>query len=246
MKLFLVLFLGFSLTSFGQKDNSDLAITSSQDSTPFFQFLLKENGDIFYSYDSMNLDRGLVAIEKPTKEKLIQALNAVEKKYQIKLTGVDIIIRADAKIAFKQVKFVKEALKEKQLFRFRVVTIEKPGVSFPVNPKKEDMESIISLSQKTLIIILAVNNELYYYHGSNCEKLLKTDFKLVKEILKAERKNTTVKDLFILIKATKESTFKNAIDLLDDIVLSKIPAGQYAEVDITAAEINCIKNFKNQ
>lgn len=244
MKLFLILFICFPLTLFGQNVNADPIISNSLNTGLFFQFLLKKNGDVFYNYDSTNLDRGLVAIEKPTKEKLIQALNVIEKKYQIKLTDKDIIIRVDAQVGFKQFKFVKEALKEKQIFKFRIITIDESSAGFPESPKKEDKKNIIPLSQKTLIIILAANDILFYYHGSNCEQLLKTDFKKVKEILKEEKKKTVVKDLFILIKATRESTFKNAIDLLDDIVLSKIPSGHYAEMDITDSEINCVKNYK--
>ena len=66
----------------------------------------------------------------------------------------------------------------------------------------------------------------------------------VAEVLKQEKKNTAEKDLFIVIKSTTESTFKNAIDLLDAMVLNDIPAKHYAEIDITSSEINCIENFK--
>lgn len=236
----------FSSGLYGQSSIVDSIIAGSVNSRPFFQFLIKKNGSIFYNYDSSDLDRSLIAIGKPTKMKLVEVLNTVEKKYQLKLTEDDIIIRADAEVVYKQFKLVKEALKEKQLFKFRIITIAEPGKDSPVNVKKEVENNVILVSQKTLVIILAANDVIFYQHGNNCKQLSKTNFKHIKEVLQEEKKNTPVKDLFIIIKATTGSTFKNAVDLLDELVLNNIPAKHYAEIDITAEDINCIENYKKQ
>jgi hypothetical protein len=50
----------------------------------------------------------------------------------------------------------------------------------------------------------------------------------------------------IIIKSAEGATFKNAVDILDDMVLCKIPAKHYLEYDITESEINCLKNFKTK
>ena len=39
-----------------------------------------------------------------------------------------------------------------------------------------------------------------------------------------------------IIKADKEATFKNAIDILDEMTVTAVPPGHYAEVDITDTE----------
>ncbi len=43
-------------------------------------------------------------------------------------------------------------------------------------------------------------------------------------------------DLMYIIKANKDATFKNAIDILDEMTISNVPPGHYAEVDITPTE----------
>jgi tRNA U34 2-thiouridine synthase MnmA/TrmU len=39
-----------------------------------------------------------------------------------------------------------------------------------------------------------------------------------------------------IIKSDKKSTFKNAIDILDEMSICAIPPGHYAEVEMTATE----------
>jgi biopolymer transport protein ExbD len=153
MKSLLALFMLFSSGLCGQSSIADPIITGSVNSRPFFQFLLKKNGSVFYNYDSTDLDRGLIAIGKPTKMKLVEVLNTIEKKYQLKLTEDDIIITEDAQVVYRQFKQVKEALKKKQLFKFRVITIAKPGNDSPVNVEKEVENNVILVSQKTLCAI---------------------------------------------------------------------------------------------
>jgi tRNA U34 2-thiouridine synthase MnmA/TrmU len=48
-------------------------------------------------------------------------------------------------------------------------------------------------------------------------------------------------DLMYIIKADKESKFKNVIDILDEMTINGVPAGHYAEVDITDTEAALIK-----
>ncbi len=44
-----------------------------------------------------------------------------------------------------------------------------------------------------------------------------------------------------IIKSDSSSNFKNAIDILDEMAISAVPAGHYAEVDITPAEALMIR-----
>ena len=44
-----------------------------------------------------------------------------------------------------------------------------------------------------------------------------------------------------IIKSDTESTFKNAIDILDEMSISAVPPGHYAEVDMAPAEKMMIK-----
>jgi len=44
-----------------------------------------------------------------------------------------------------------------------------------------------------------------------------------------------------IIKSDNESTFKNAIDILDEMTISAVPPGHYAEVDMIPVEKELIK-----
>ena len=44
-----------------------------------------------------------------------------------------------------------------------------------------------------------------------------------------------------IIKSDSTSTFKNAIDILDEMSISAVPPGHYAEVDMTTAEAELIR-----
>ena len=44
-----------------------------------------------------------------------------------------------------------------------------------------------------------------------------------------------------IIKSDSSSTFKNAIDILDEMSISAVPPGHYAEVDMSPAEALMIK-----
>ena len=208
------------------------------DSNVLFQFILKANGDVYYSYDSTDMNRNLILINHPTKEKLVQVLNNVEAKHNIKLENKRIIIRGDASARYPQFKIIKDALKAKDLFRFKFVT------DGPTPPKKPELEIPIVITTKTLTLLLSSTDELYYYHGADCSNMVKLSLVQIKSVLKNEKANTTLKDIMIVIKQEQSGTFKTVINILDEINLSRIPNRHFAETKITESEINCIKNYK--
>ncbi len=55
------------------------------------------------------------------------------------------------------------------------------------------------------------------------------------------KKATPIDDLMYIIKSDSASTFKNAIDILDEMSISAVPPGHYAEVDMTPAEAELIR-----
>jgi tRNA U34 2-thiouridine synthase MnmA/TrmU len=44
-----------------------------------------------------------------------------------------------------------------------------------------------------------------------------------------------------IIKSDKEATFKNAIDILDEMSINTVPPGHYAEVDMSDTESELIR-----
>ena len=102
--------------------------------------------------------------------------------------------------------------------------------------------SMILLSAIT--VIANANDELYYYKGNDCSKLIKTDFVNIKDILSTEKKYEAADELMIIIKKMPGASLRNSIDLLDAITGAGIAPGHFAEAAMTENEKNCIKNYK--
>jgi biopolymer transport protein ExbD len=216
-------------------------VSSREVTTAYFQFVLKANGAIYYNYDSTDLERNLIPIDHPTKEKLVQVLTAFEESHQIKFSeeSIPIIVRGQASAQYSEFKIIKDALKAKDIFKFKIVT------GGPTPPKKTEVEVPIVITGKTLTLLLSASDELFYYHGKDCSSLKKIKAQMLSALLNIETRNTAIKDLMVIVKQQDGGTFKTVVDILDDINLA-IPAQHYAETGITVAEIKCIKNYKTK
>jgi len=109
-------------------------------------------------------------------------------------------------------------------------------------PKDDDSTQQIKVKNSgAMTILLGKADQVYYYYGQlDPEKLSEqfksTTFKQVRDIIVEKKKATPIDDLMYIIKSDKQSTFKNAIDILDEMSICAIPPGHYAEVDITPTE----------
>jgi len=63
-----------------------------------------------------------------------------------------------------------------------------------------------------------------------------TNFAGIRSLILEKKKATPIDDLMYIIKSDEKSTFKNAIDILDEMTISAVPPGHYAEVDMVPVE----------
>ncbi|MES2429579.1 MAG: biopolymer transporter ExbD [Bacteroidota bacterium] len=132
-------------------------------------------------------------------------------------------------------------------------TMAKPTAMNMYEPKDdvkpEDQMKVKESAVMTLLLGKA--DKIYYYHGTltaeNASAQFKTtDFKDVRQLILDKKKavpdgDKPKSDLMYIIKADKESKFKNVIDILDEMQINAIPPGHYAEVDITDTEAQLIQ-----
>ena len=113
-------------------------------------------------------------------------------------------------------------------------------------PKPENKKSEIKIIPSgTVTFLLAANNEIYYYKGVYNDTINKTDYIKLRSLIKKYKAEIKPDDLMFIIKSEKASSFKNAIDILDEMTINNIPPGHYMETEITEAEIDGI-NIKKQ
>ena len=111
-------------------------------------------------------------------------------------------------------------------------------------PKPEiNQKKIIINPSGAVTFLLAAHDVIYYYTGGFTGLLTKTEFKNVGAIIKRYTGSIDSRDLMFVIKEDKNSTFKNAVDLLDEMEINKVPKGHYLETDITDEEIKSVKKY---
>jgi biopolymer transport protein ExbD len=114
-------------------------------------------------------------------------------------------------------------------------------------PKPErDSEKIEVNYKGAVTFLLTANDNIYYYRGEFNDVISKTDFNKVGELINKYNTDINEKNLMFIIKADTSSTFKNAINMLDQMAINNVPAGHYAELTISNNEIESIKKFKEK
>lgn len=88
-------------------------------------------------------------------------------------------------------------------------------------------------------IMLGKADQIYYYEGLDPTKIQATTFKGIREQILMKKKTTPVDDLVMIIKPTADATYKNTVDILDEMTIAEIK--RYAMVDISPQEYELVK-----
>ena len=113
-------------------------------------------------------------------------------------------------------------------------------------PKDDSTQQLKVKNSGAMTILLGKGDQVYYYFGQLdptklSEQFKSTTFKEIRPLIVEKKKSTPIGDLIYIIKSDNESTFKNAIDILDEMSICAVPPGHYAEVDMAPSEKMMIK-----
>lgn len=113
-------------------------------------------------------------------------------------------------------------------------------------PKDDPGKELKVKNSGAMTILLGKGDQIYYYYGQLDTATLSQQFKTsnykeIRNLIVEKKKATPIDDLMYIIKSDKESTFRNAIDILDEMSISAVPPGHYAEVEMTPAEQELIR-----
>jgi biopolymer transport protein ExbD len=134
---------------------------------------------------------------------------------------------------------------------FVFTTTMSQSTAMNMNEPKDDSTHQLNVKNSgAMTILLGKNNEVYYYYGQLeadklSEQFKSSNFKEIRDLIVAKKKATNIDDLMYIIKSDKQSTFKNAIDILDEMTICAVPPGHYAEVDMTPTEELMIKQTES-
>jgi biopolymer transport protein ExbD len=103
--------------------------------------------------------------------------------------------------------------------------------------KPEDQNKVKESGAFT--IMLGKEDQVYYYEGLDPTKLQAIGFKGIRDAILNKKKTTNPEDLVVIIKPTQDATYKNTVDILDEMTIAEIK--RYALVDISPDEYQLIK-----
>ncbi|WP_234736702.1 ExbD/TolR family protein [Tellurirhabdus bombi] len=119
-------------------------------------------------------------------------------------------------------------------FFILATTLNKPSsMTLNVPDKTEKVENEPIKASKVMTVFLGKNNEVHYIAGkaANEDPELKT-VRFGQELRSAilDNKNRIGEQFVVVIKPTKESTYRNMVDILDEMAITK--SKRYALVDV--------------
>jgi biopolymer transport protein ExbD len=88
-------------------------------------------------------------------------------------------------------------------------------------------------------IMLGKQDQVYYYEGLDPTQIKATNFKGIRDEILRKKKSTNPEDLVMIIKPSDDATYKNTVDMLDEMAIAEIK--RYAMVDISPVEYEILK-----
>ena len=106
-------------------------------------------------------------------------------------------------------------------------------------PKDADTAVQVSKSNPggALTLLLGRNDVIYFYEGelaTNGENVNESDYSHIRKIILDKKARTNEKDFVVVIKPAEGASYKNTIDILDEMTINDVK--RYAMVDVTPAE----------
>lgn len=123
-------------------------------------------------------------------------------------------------------------------------TMSSPAAMQLYMPKDTDKKEEQNKAKESgaLTIMLGKADQVYYYEGQllpDGSNFKSTNFKGIRDVIINKKRSTPPEDLVVVIKPNDEATYKNTVDILDEMTINGIK--RFALVDITPQENEPLK-----
>lgn len=120
-------------------------------------------------------------------------------------------------------------------------TMDQPtslNLNMPKDTNDKNLDMKVAESG-ALTLMLGKSDVIYYYYGIDPATMQTTGYKDVRKIILDKKKSTPADKLFITIKPDEDATYKNAVDILDEMSINDI--SKYAMISPTVDEYKMIQ-----
>jgi biopolymer transport protein ExbD len=93
-----------------------------------------------------------------------------------------------------------------------------------------------------LTLLLGKGDQVYYYEGTlapDASNFKSSNFKEIRNEILTKKKSTDSKDFVVVIKPDKDCSYKNVVDMLDEMLINDVK--RYATVEISDVEYQLIQ-----
>ena len=93
-----------------------------------------------------------------------------------------------------------------------------------------------------ITILLGKDDNVFYYEGqldNSASNFKSSTFKEIRNVLLDKKARTPEKDLVVVLKPSEECTYRNVVDILDEMAINVLK--RYALVDISPVEFQLVK-----
>jgi biopolymer transport protein ExbD len=93
-----------------------------------------------------------------------------------------------------------------------------------------------------LTLLLGKNDQVYYYEGElapDASNFKTGSFKDIRKVIIDKKRSTDEKDFVVVIKPDNDATYKNTVDILDEMTINDVK--RYAMVDISPVEYSLVQ-----
>jgi biopolymer transport protein ExbD len=123
-------------------------------------------------------------------------------------------------------------------------TMSSPAAMQLFMPKDTEKQEEMNKAKESgaLTIMLGKADQVYYYEGQllpDGSNFKSTNFKGIRDVIINKKQSTPPDDLVVVIKPNDEATYKNTVDILDEMTINGIK--RFALVDITPQENEPLK-----
>ena len=128
-------------------------------------------------------------------------------------------------------------------FIFTTTMSQPTAMNLPL-PKDTDTPEEQNKAKESgaLTLMVGKNSAVYYYEGqlaSDASNFKSSTMKQIRDVIIDKKRRTPEKDLVIVIKPNQDATYKDLVDILDEMLINDVK--RYALVDIIDVENQLIQ-----